>query len=308
MLVLRIRQLKMTKKAPLLQGVPNHLKMIYLSGYLGFLSYHHHFPCLIVANLNHIGAAGRSVEAQRRTVVLLGGQDAAGDIIQRHHVAVGTLHHNLSAVGVDLGVDAVHATYTLLGDVDGVVVMSGDIDGVIVVVVENESIKAVIVVDGGVEVVCIVDGGVEMIDIHYRGVNQLCGHPDGVVDVVIDDGCVVDVMVHVLNHRVVHIVVDESGVVDIVVDGVAEDKGVRQSEESLQCGVGRDGEGVGIVGHTVAPGKEYSVAQRDSGQCRRAVEGYHAAAHYRTLEGIGGGGSDQHAIDGEDCGECRIAV
>ena len=54
MLVLRIRQLKTTKKAPLLQGVPNHLKMIYLSGYLGFLSYHHHSTSWKVSELDEM--------------------------------------------------------------------------------------------------------------------------------------------------------------------------------------------------------------------------------------------------------------
>ena len=128
------------------------------------------------------------------------------------------------------------------------------------------------------------------------------------MDVVVDIGRVVEVLVHVLYRSIVHIVVDEGCVMDVMVDGVAEDKGVRQSEVGLQSGIRRGGERIGVVRHAVAPSEEDTVARRNGGQCRRTVEGHHSAAHYRTLEGIGGGGSDQHAIDGEDGGEGSIAV
>ena len=73
------------------------------------LPYHHHLSYRVVANLNHVCAAGGNVEAYRRAVVLLGGEVASCEVVERHRVAVGSLDHYLAVAGVHLGVDGIHA-------------------------------------------------------------------------------------------------------------------------------------------------------------------------------------------------------
>ena len=60
------------------------------------LPYHYDFAGGVVADFDEVGTAGGDVETQGHVLVALGGEDAAGDIVEGHLVAVGTFHYQLA--------------------------------------------------------------------------------------------------------------------------------------------------------------------------------------------------------------------